>query len=263
MNCIFCYKNSDDSKSVEHVVPESLGNTTYILDRGIVCDQCNQYFSRSFEQQVLELPFFKEARHATNTQSKKGKIPNGKGFIIDPELSEIEFLKDKDHTETIRIPGNIKIKKEVAAFIPVYNSPGKQNVYVSKFLGKMGIEALVLNALHYKTPIEDDVNQACFEELKKYVRAGQKNQFWPYYERSLYHPEAGFQDPKNGGYFRVTSSFVFIYTDNNQILFQYLCMGTEFTIDLINADTLEYENWLSKNNFESPVLKQVLSYRYL
>jgi hypothetical protein len=263
MNCIFCYKNSDDSKSVEHVIPESLGNHIYILDKGIVCDQCNQYFSRTFEQQVLDLPFFKEARHATNIKSKKGKIPNGKGFIIDPDLAEIEFLKDKDLTETISIPGNIKVEKDIAAFIPVYGSPGFQNVYVSKFLGKMGIEALVLNSIHYKTPIEDDVNQICFEEVKKYVRAGQKNQYWPYYERSLYHPDAGFKNPKNVEYFKVTSSFKFIYTDTNQILFQYLCMGTEFTIDLVNADTLEFENWLKKNNNESPVLKQVLSYQYL
>jgi hypothetical protein len=180
MNCIFCYKNSDDSKSVEHVIPESLGNYIYILDKGIVCDQCNQYFSRTFEQQVLNLPFFKEARHATNIKSKKGKIPNGKGFIIDPDLAEIEFLKDKNLTEIISIPGNTKVEKDIAAFIPFYGSPGFQNIYVSKFLGKMGIEAMVLNSIHYKTPIEDNVNQLCFEEMKKYVRAGQKNQYWPY-----------------------------------------------------------------------------------
>lgn len=263
MNCIFCYKISDDSKSVEHVIPESLGNHIYILEKGIVCDQCNQYFSRTFEQQVLDLPFFKEARHATNTKSKKGKIPNGKGFIIDPDLAEIEFLKDKDLKETYSIPSNIKVEEDITAFIPLYSSPGFRNVHVSKFLGKMGIEAIVLNALHYKTPFENDVNQSCFDEIKKYVRSGQKTQYWPYFERSLYRPDAGFKDSKNGGYFKVTSSFTFIYTDTNQILFQYLCMGTEFTIDLINADTIEFENWLQKNNNESPVYKQVLSYRYL
>ncbi len=31
MKCLFCKQSSADTKSVEHIVPESLGNTTFIL----------------------------------------------------------------------------------------------------------------------------------------------------------------------------------------------------------------------------------------
>ena len=31
MKCLFCKQSSTDTKSVEHVVPESLGNTKFIL----------------------------------------------------------------------------------------------------------------------------------------------------------------------------------------------------------------------------------------
>ena len=34
MKCLFCKQSSTDTKSVEHVVPESLGNTKFILPLG-------------------------------------------------------------------------------------------------------------------------------------------------------------------------------------------------------------------------------------
>ncbi len=36
--CLFCLEDSSSSVSVEHIVPESLGNTTILLPRGFVCD---------------------------------------------------------------------------------------------------------------------------------------------------------------------------------------------------------------------------------
>jgi hypothetical protein len=260
MNCIFCYENSDASKSVEHIIPESLGNDRFTLPKGYVCDKCNNYFSRTFEQQLLDLPFFKQFRHSLNIPSKKGNIPNNKGFLIDPDLTEIEFMKDKDRKESIRLGKDIKVRKNITAFIPVFYSPGHQNVYMSKFLGKMAIEAIVYYALLNKHPVDEAVNQDCFNAMKSYVKAGKKDQYWPYYERSLYDPEAGFQYLKTGQYYKVTGSFTFIVTDTSQLLFQYLCLGKEFTIDLVNADVEEFQNWLLKNNNLSPVLKQVLDF---
>ncbi|RZK26142.1 MAG: HNH endonuclease [Flavobacterium sp.] len=265
MKCIFCYENSESSTSVEHIIPESLGNTQFILRRGIVCDKCNNYFSHTFEQGLLDLPFFKEIRHKLNAKSKKGKIPNGKGFVVDPSFGELEFHKDRGLEESIIVNEQVKLKDsgEIKVFVPVYSSPGSDNVFVSKFLGKMAIEALVIYAEWYKCKIEDIVNQKPYEALKNYVRRGKKGQFWQYYVRSLYHPDAGFQDPKTGDYFKVTSSFTFIYSGTSKVFFQYLIMGTELTIDLINDNTDDIQRWFVENNGKSPVLEQVLSFNYL
>ncbi|MBO5921575.1 MAG: hypothetical protein J6Q48_04230, partial [Bacteroidaceae bacterium] len=46
MKCIFCKQESTNAKSVEHIIPETLGNKTFVLPLGMVCDQCNNYFSR-------------------------------------------------------------------------------------------------------------------------------------------------------------------------------------------------------------------------
>ena len=54
MKCIFCGQESSYSKSIEHIVPESFGNKTAFLRKGIVCDKCNNYFARKVEQPFLE-----------------------------------------------------------------------------------------------------------------------------------------------------------------------------------------------------------------
>ena len=46
MRCIFCGSDTSQSTSVEHIIPESFGNSKAILRKGIVCDKCNNYFSR-------------------------------------------------------------------------------------------------------------------------------------------------------------------------------------------------------------------------
>jgi hypothetical protein len=43
MSCIFCKNDSSSSVSIEHIIPESLGNTEYFLPAGIVYDVCEYY----------------------------------------------------------------------------------------------------------------------------------------------------------------------------------------------------------------------------
>jgi hypothetical protein len=75
MHCIFCKKESSASKSREHIIPESLGNTTHCLPPGVVCDPCNSYFSREIEKPFLGSPAITLLRFRQGIPSKRGKIP--------------------------------------------------------------------------------------------------------------------------------------------------------------------------------------------
>lgn len=75
MICIFCKQNSSTSTSVEHIVPESMGNKQHILPVGMVCDKCNQYFALKIEKKVLETEFFTNIRFRNGIESKKKKYP--------------------------------------------------------------------------------------------------------------------------------------------------------------------------------------------
>ena len=97
MECIFCHKDSSSSKSVEHIIPESLGNKEHILPVGYVCDECNHYFSIKLEKPLLSLKYFKDLRSRNNILTKKNK--QVKHTLIFPEVldyseASIETIND-------------------------------------------------------------------------------------------------------------------------------------------------------------------------
>lgn len=81
MRCIFCKNDSSSSVSREHIIPESLGNTMHTLPPGVVCDACNNYFSRKVEKPFLESESVRALRFEQALVSKKGKIPSLTGII--------------------------------------------------------------------------------------------------------------------------------------------------------------------------------------
>jgi hypothetical protein len=95
MRCIFCRCQSDDAKSVEHIIPVSLGNTRHVLPRGSVCDSCNNYFARKVEHPVLSHRSFRNLRAWNGIRSKEGKSP----WLLATHLSsgfEVAILKEKN-----------------------------------------------------------------------------------------------------------------------------------------------------------------------
>jgi hypothetical protein len=82
--CLFCGNRGGHFSHDEHPIPESLGNDDIVLDRGFVCDQCNQYFGSKVEAKVLGNPPFSLERMAFAVPSKKGKLVayHGDGFSL-------------------------------------------------------------------------------------------------------------------------------------------------------------------------------------
>ncbi|NQT57160.1 MAG: hypothetical protein HQ551_13135, partial [Desulfobacteraceae bacterium] len=91
MKCIFCKQDSNDCVSVEHILPESLGNIEVILAPGVVCDKCNNYFSREIEKPLLSSGIFRLLRNDKQIPSKKGKIPVF-GDTDKPELTDYRIM---------------------------------------------------------------------------------------------------------------------------------------------------------------------------
>ena len=74
MQCVFCHKDSSTSQSVEHIIPESLGNKHHFLPKGYVCDECNHYFAIKIEKELLSQPYFVSLRFRNEILTKKGKL---------------------------------------------------------------------------------------------------------------------------------------------------------------------------------------------
>jgi len=147
MNCLFCKCNSDDSKSVEHIIPESLGNKEHILPKGLVCDKCNNYFATKIEKVLLDQPYFRSVRHRREIESKKGLIPFEKGFQLSPLPTPIEVRIENGRRNIIfhdeSVISKILAVKSGVFLIPIIREPDKNNFIVSRFLAKVSVEALI------------------------------------------------------------------------------------------------------------------------
>lgn len=73
--CLFCREVSGGFASVEHIVPESMGNTTFVLPRGVVCDRCNHGILSDLDNALCGFSPFAMRRTMLGIPSKGGTVP--------------------------------------------------------------------------------------------------------------------------------------------------------------------------------------------
>ena len=186
--CIFCHKDSLNSKSIEHIIPESLGNKHHFLPKGYVCDECNHYFAIKIENELLSQPYFVSMRFRNEILTKKGKHVKEKmmfqGTMKSAEVVlqttdkgfELSFF-DEDLFDYVK-------KGEVTEIIAKYISePEYPNKMMSRFLAKCAYEYFLYNVGKEKYDLcvqellckESDILKA----LREYARYG-KGEYWQY-----------------------------------------------------------------------------------
>ncbi len=72
--CVFCLRTNADFTSVEHIIPESLGNDEWILPMGWACDDCNKKFSVWERDLTSKSRILAWCRFMSPAMSKKGKF---------------------------------------------------------------------------------------------------------------------------------------------------------------------------------------------
>lgn len=154
MKCIFCKNDTSQTRSIEHIIPQSLGNEEHILPRGTVCDSCNNYFARKIENPVLSSGMFKLLRAERNISNKKGRIP-----AFD--------------------------KMEIAE-LPDYRM-------FTRFIGKIGLEVLAHKTYKVENWNEEIVNHDGLNQLRSYVRFN-VGDTWPMLYRTLYAINSVFKE---------------------------------------------------------------------
>jgi len=212
MRCIFCKQISNESVSVEHILPESLGNVEAILPPGVVCDKCNNYFSREIEGALLSSGFFRLLRYDKKLPSKKGKIP---------------VFGDTENFD-----------------LPDYR-------VMSRFIGKVGLEALAQRTQQVNGWNEEIVRKTELDELRDFVRFNKGAEPWPFAYRTLYPVNALFDD--KGQTFEVLHEYDLLYTRGYELHIILVLFGVEFAMNLGGRILDGYKKWLKENDWKSPL----------
>jgi hypothetical protein len=82
--CLYCKRSDRHFGSVEHVIPESLGNQglsgkpAIVLPRGVVCDTCNHGKLSNLDDALINFTPISLLRTLYGVRSKTGKLPSSK-----------------------------------------------------------------------------------------------------------------------------------------------------------------------------------------
>ena len=173
MTCIFCDEPIEKS-SIEHIVPESLGNIWYTLPSGFVCNSCNTNFSK-FEDKAISKTQLGFVRIKNGIRTKKDKpssfqIGNIKGEgTQNSEKNVLTFygLEEKD------IVGYDETNKTYNILVPDFD---KSEMATAKMLLKIAFESIVKSKRNF-------LNTYDFTNLKNYLNK-KDNKDWPFLSAS-------------------------------------------------------------------------------
>lgn len=276
MRCLFCKQDSSDSKSIEHIIPESLGNTTLILPKGIVCDKCNNYFARKVERPFFDLTGINELRFYEGLASKRGIIPpiNGiaNGAKIKLYRSAVGTLQSVPNEPVLLecAPEDFdKVMASKALIALAFDDSmiPEKSIVVSRFIAKVALECLAHRLLGNPDWPEFVIDNISFDEIRNYARMGGKK-VWPYSYRRIYDREMRCEY-ENGELGQIIHEEDFLLIPENPgeelsagkeisayLFFVMAWFGMEFVINMAGDDEngLEpYKEWLHSHKDISPL----------
>lgn len=255
MRCIFCKIASSNSRSREHIIPESLGNSTLILPQGIVCDKCNNYFSREVEKPFLESPAIRNLRFHQALESKKGRVPS-LNAVFTPDIPAIvtrypryDYTSVKVAPEALEVLAGLKSPK---LLLPIGGqAPPEQTI--SRFMAKVALEAMALRVIGHEGGQNFICDEPQLDPLREHARHGRISN-WPVNTRTIYAANAR-TAIADGPWEQVVHECDFLVTSWSEWFFVLAIFGLELTINVGGPDIEGYERWLRENDNVSPLYR--------
>lgn len=116
---------------------------------------------------------------------------------------------------------------------------------MSRFLGKVGIEALAKRLSGTLGWREEMLSQEAMEPLRRYVRIGDQKETWRFNRRRLYPRDQNFGSDETP--YQILHEFDFLYTQDCELIFVLALFGEEFAINMGGSETERYREYLHEN----------------
>jgi hypothetical protein len=232
--------------SVEHVIPESLGNTTMTLPVGIVCDPCNNYFARKVEQPFLSSPPVLALRAFQRVSNKRGRIPALDVLGPDGLQGQIHHVRggpmpvlalDAGRDAFARLFGG-RPRASLALVAPEALTPDRM---VARFVAKAALESLAHRNRGHPVGLAALVGATHVEGLRRSARYGDGPD-WPVRITRIHEPDHLFVDSLPDGQ-RVWECNLQLVDDHN-LIYAVSIFGLEFVINLVQRDLSQCDRWL-------------------
>ncbi|EFF1836399.1 hypothetical protein IMQ31_18355 [Escherichia coli O169:H41] len=266
MLCIFCAGDSTDSRSVEHIMPESIGSKKRVLPRGVVCDKCNNYFARKVEQPILNHPWMRNIRAWQQIPNKRGSYQSLLGHIAGTEIAvnmrrsksgslQLDTENKNDQKILQRV---IAEKFERPLIFTIEDNPPKKEM--SRFLCKMAYETFA--ELFCKNPQDTAtlIHEPFLNNIRRYARYGDNFKEWPFSQRRIFPHDTLMRHPIKNEWVHAGFGCGLFMNKRRETLFGFIFYGVEFVINIGGPSIEGYREWLSDHAGISPMVERLGCY---
>jgi hypothetical protein len=254
MNCLFCKEDSGSSRSIEHIVPESLGNTKATLPPGIVCDPCNNYFARKVEKPFLESLPVLALRFFQLIPNKRGRVPPLHGVMDSGIPAVLHRPLQGPFVASVDVPPDEmqRLLKRGRGMI-ITPAPGDnwESYPVGRFLAKASLEAMAERLVEHPGGLAYLVNEKQLDPIRTYARRGTPAS-WPYHCRRIYEANSSRAMP-DGETSQVIWESDFLQTAHQELYFVLAIFGLELSINMGGPEIEGYLKWLEDHDHASPL----------
>ena len=263
MRCIFCKQDSSTSRSIEHVMPESIGNKRRVLPPGVVCDRCNNYFARKVEEPILAHPSMRNFRAWYQVPNKKGKFPSLQGHIGGTDIA-VGLRRDRNgelQLEPERSRDSERLRAEIeggfssAILFKIEMNPPEREM--SRFLCKMALETVAETFSSRSGGTEIIVDEEFYDNARVYARYGTNYSAWPYSQRRIFPEETLMRHPISKEWVHAGFGCDWFMNKRRETLFAFCFYGTEFVINVGGPSIRGYEEWLEDHEGISPIVERL------
>jgi hypothetical protein len=261
MRCLFCKCATDSCVSVEHIVPESLGNTEHTLPRGWVCDGCNNYFAREVEKPFLDSLYGRSSRFEMRIPNKKNRVPSVEA-LHPQSRTKVELFCEHDglsvaaanDRDEVRWISSLMSQSHGTLYVPTAFAPDR-NAVTSRFIGKIAVEILAQRCLEITGANDELVDKKELDPLRKYVRFGPPLPVWPVDMRRIYAADHIFPNAKTGGH-EVLQEWIVLHVPESKYYGVIAIFGIEYAINLGGPSVDGYRRWLEDTGGRSPLYNE-------
>lgn len=240
-SCIFC-ENLVTEKSVEHIVPESLGNKSYVLPSGTICRACNNNFSK-FEDKAL-------TRTMLGFERARMGIPTKKGNPATAKSGEIIFRGSRNFRKNIVTTSGISeehikdFDEKDGSYKITISDFDKSEMAMSKLLLKIGYESLFKS----QRAIYNNYN---FKDLKEHL-TNKNTKDWPFLSTtalklSTFKSIPTFSDKHELN--KIKCRLLISELDKNMLFFSFEYSVVSYLINLVERNCLWTQQYLEKDKW--------------
>jgi hypothetical protein len=247
MRCIFCKSDSGNSVSIEHILPESIGNNNHILPKGAVCDQCNNYFARKLEKPLLDSLHFRSLRARQKIPNKRGLVPPHMGQLCKFKIglwpdNSIAAINEGDEKQLIKY---LQSNASGTIIVPAGDWPVNERA-MARFLSNVGLEVLTQRVYKVYGWNDEIVGKQELDDLRRFARWNEGSD-WPYHMRRIYDEDQLFYDD-----YKVLHEYSLLWQHTE--IYLILCLfGMEYALNLGGRTLDGYRLWLKENQDRSPL----------